>query len=130
MELGGKRDEYRNVRLSIKYGERQERWLNGHENEWKYASARGKEWGTSTRCNRDLRYGRYPRFNVVNLDVTHYIVNWNSKKLPSVARQEPQWRYRTQTYTQNIQPQFVLSITNAVIGHGAVTKGMDNLLLA
>ena len=43
MELGGKRDEDRNVRLSIKYGEGQERWLDGHENEWNSATARCEE---------------------------------------------------------------------------------------
>jgi hypothetical protein len=78
------------LEFRIRCGNRQERWTDGLENEWKSATVRDREVrGLSGRCAGDLGDRRCPRINKGDLscDSQHWGIG---ARPPHVARQKPQ----------------------------------------
>jgi hypothetical protein len=86
----------------------QERWLNGHKNEWKSSTDGGKGSGGISMMRQRSGIREVPRnqFGRPYLWPTTLGI-WNLKRTPPVDRQEPQWTDRdtnppTKLSTQNL----------------------------
>jgi hypothetical protein len=73
----------------IRCGERQDRWLDGLENEWKSSTGKGEEVGVTSGTTLRPRIWEVPMW--VTLAVTHYIGDMEPEEVCPVTRQEHQW---------------------------------------